>query len=90
MSNSLLANVLEIHPDTNEFILNNNEQLFILIREAILISQMQMEIPAVAKTALYQQNLTKQHRCSLEVKKLKDFFFSLLNVFVVVVITYSG
>lgn len=67
MSNSLLANVLEIHPDTNEFILNNNEQLFILIREAILISQMKLEIPAVARTALYQQNSTKQHRCSLEV-----------------------
>lgn len=67
MANCLLVNILELHPDTNEFILNSNEQLFLLIRETVLISQMKLEIPPVAKTALYQKNVMKQHRCSLEV-----------------------
>ncbi|GIY53760.1 dynein heavy chain 5, axonemal, partial [Caerostris darwini] len=66
MSQCLLANIIDEDVDTQEMVLNNNEQLFVLIREADLMSQMSLEVPPVAKTALYQQKKLKQHKNCLE------------------------
>ncbi|KAF8766676.1 Dynein heavy chain 5 like protein [Argiope bruennichi] len=66
MSQCLLVSLITEDPDSREMILNNNEPLFVLIRETDLLSQMALEVPPVAKTALYQQKTLKQHKSTLE------------------------
>ncbi|GBO42231.1 hypothetical protein AVEN_126790-1 [Araneus ventricosus] len=66
MSQCLLVSLIEEDPDTREMALNSNEPLFVLIRETDLLSQMALEVPPVAKTALYQQKTLKQHKSTLE------------------------
>ncbi|XP_071044205.1 dynein axonemal heavy chain 5-like [Parasteatoda tepidariorum] len=66
MGHCLLVNLLEEDLDTQEMIINKNEQLFVFIREADLLSQMDLEVPPVAKTALHQHQKLKQHKSYLE------------------------
>lgn len=80
MSSCLLTNILIRDLDTQELVLNSNEPLFVLIRETDLMSQMGLEVPAVAKAALYQQNTVKQHRCSLEVRTPSFHLFVSLKI----------
>ncbi|GFV14086.1 dynein heavy chain 5, axonemal [Trichonephila clavipes] len=68
MGQCLLISLIEEDLDTREMVLNNNEQLFVLIRETDIMTQMSLEVPPVAKTAFYQQKKLKQHKSCLEVR----------------------
>ncbi|GFR03321.1 dynein heavy chain 5, axonemal [Trichonephila clavata] len=66
MGQCLLISLIEEDLDTREMVLNTNEQLFVLIRETDIMTQMGLEVPPVAKTAFYQQKKLKQHKSCLE------------------------
>ncbi|XP_054710373.1 dynein axonemal heavy chain 5-like [Uloborus diversus] len=64
VSQSLLGNILEEDLDNQDVVINDNERLFVLIREADLLSQMLLEVLPVAQSALYQQQakLLRRHK----------------------------